>query len=72
VKKLFIFSDPSQQSKTTIMVKAARGSAYTVNSLSEKAIVTGRGYGGYNDSHIRIANFPAHSTDDVTHLVSLL
>lgn len=68
---LFV-SDPSQQSKTTIVVEVEGGSAHILSNLSDKGIIIGRGYGGYKDRHIRIANFPAHSMEDIKRLLKHL
>lgn len=57
--------DASYRSKTVIVAKAKNGSADVIKRLQEKGLVMGSGYGSYKSSHIRIANFPAHSKEQV-------
>lgn len=60
------------QSKTTLVAKSDISSAGIISKLSEKGLVIGGGYGKYKDQHIRIANFPTHSKEQVEMLADEL
>lgn len=49
-------------SKSTIVAKTAKKALFA-DSLLEKNLVLGSGYGAYKEKHIRIANFPTHSKE---------
>lgn len=54
--------DPMWQSKTVLVAKVSGGSQRIIQEANEQGFVIGSGYGEYKKTHIRIANFPAHST----------
>lgn len=60
------------QSKTTIVSEYSidgTDSSHLINFLNEKGMVVGNGYGNYKGKHIRIANFPTHSKEQMERLV---
>jgi len=61
--------DKDFRSKTTIVVDVGNKSKQVRKKLQNKGLVVGSGYGDYKDSHIRIANFPAHQLDDIKRLL---
>lgn len=60
------------QSKTTIVAKTKDSSQKIIEKLSELGLVIGSGYGKHKDEHIRIANFPTHSKEQIELLVDQL
>lgn len=62
----------SHRSSTTIVANTSISSAEVNKLLAPYDMQVGSGYGKYKDSQIRIANFPAHSVDQVKLLVSKL
>ncbi|OGK09386.1 hypothetical protein A2767_06340 [Candidatus Roizmanbacteria bacterium RIFCSPHIGHO2_01_FULL_35_10] len=60
------------RSKTTIAIDVMGDTNKIVKKLKSKGIVVSSGYGKFKESHIRIANFPAHSAKDFTNLVRYL
>lgn len=57
------------RSNTTLVVEVERGSKELIDQLDAKGIVVGSGYGEHKNDHIRIANFPAHSMEDIDRLI---
>lgn len=57
--------DPAHQSKTTLVAEVAVLSRVILNKLAEKGMIIGSGYGPFKERHIRIANFPTHSKEQV-------
>ena len=64
--------DPSYRSHTVIVVDIPKGSNPLIQSLSEKGLVVGNGYGKMKGKQIRIANFPALNEQDVAELLTEL
>lgn len=60
------------QSMTTPVFEIARGSEHLRKFTADKGLILGAGYGDFKNSHIRIANFPAHSAKDVKKLLEVL
>lgn len=60
------------RSQTTIVIDVEGESEKIVNQMKQRNIVLAKGYGKRKDMHVRIANFPAHSMDDVKQLVTEL
>lgn len=60
------------RSKTVIVLNAGGKTNEIREKLKEKNIIVGKGYGKYKDAHIRIANFPQHSKEQVRMLVAEL
>lgn len=68
--KLEIFiRNPKYQSKTTIVAKAKDNVKYIIASLNKLGLEIGSGYEKYKEDHIRIANFPTHSKEQIELLV---
>lgn len=53
------------RSRTVAVGEVAGGSPALIDYLKGKGMVTGSGYGGYKEQHIRIANFPTTSKEQV-------
>ncbi len=64
--------DEKHQSRTTLVIEVAGGSAEIQKELKQQGIIIGSGYGEHKNDHIRIANFPAHSVDDIRRLINSL
>ena len=54
----------SIQSKTVVVSNTKKESKYFINSLKNKNLIIGKGYGSVQNQ-IRIANFPAHSKESI-------
>jgi phosphoserine aminotransferase len=67
-----LIKDLLHQSKTTIVAEVAGGSEELLKELKMKGYVVGSGYGEHKHDHIRIANFPAHTPQQVQGLIELL
>jgi phosphoserine aminotransferase len=59
-------------SQTTLVIAVSGGSKKIIDTLAQKGIIIGTGYGERKDLDIRIANFPAHSKDQVEQLITEL
>lgn len=64
--------EPKFRSRTTIAIEVANGSSSVIQKLKENGLIVGSGYKEFKDRHIRIANFPMHSIEDVKKLLELL
>jgi phosphoserine aminotransferase len=64
--------DSHYRSPSTLVIGVNGGSKELRAKLSEKGIIVGSGYGGNKESHIRIANFPAHTKSHVLRLIRIL
>ncbi|MEJ2006125.1 MAG: phosphoserine aminotransferase, partial [Cyclobacteriaceae bacterium] len=60
------------RSRTTTVAPVTEGSSPVINYLSGKGMVIGSGYGKHRDNHIRIANFPTHSKEQIEMLADYL
>lgn len=60
------------QSQTVVVAETSLPSSDIINKVKELGMVVGSGYGEYKSSQIRIANFPATSTEDIEKLISVL
>ena len=65
-------TEPALRSPTTIVTEVIGGSVALVAGLKKKHIVVGAGYGADKEKHIRIANFPAHTDEDIARLIAAL
>lgn len=61
----------SNQSKTTIVAESAHAPEIR-KYFAEKQLVIGAGYTPFQDKHLRIANFPTHSKEQIEMLADLL
>ena len=57
------------RSNTIIVAEIPRGSAPLIKNLKESGMVVGSGYGELKERQIRVANFPAHSREQVRRLL---
>jgi phosphoserine aminotransferase len=64
--------NPQHRSPTTIVANTSVPASEVNKRLAEFDMAVGSGYGKYKESQIRIANFPAHSPEQVTALVTKL
>ncbi len=64
-------ADKKNRSKTVIVTETADQS-HILEDLEKKKIILGKGYGSYKNAHLRIANFPAHSKEQVEMLCDRL
>lgn len=65
---LFV-KNPRYRSKTVIVIETKSDSLEIIERLKKKGLVVGSGYKDFKNKHIRIANFPAHSVDDMKRLI---
>ncbi|GJM29241.1 MAG: aminotransferase [Cyclobacteriaceae bacterium] len=49
----------------TIIVAKGKQTGSLAEALAQKGLVVGRGYGEFKNDHIRIANFPTHSKEQI-------
>jgi phosphoserine aminotransferase len=64
--------DRNHQSKTVIVADCGEFTETITRYLLEKGIHPGDGYGSFKKQHLRFANFPAHSKEQVEMLVDTL
>ncbi len=62
----------THQSDTVIVLNSTVDSSIIINHLKEKGFQIGSGYGSYKKNHLRIANFPATSVDELNQLIELM
>jgi len=60
------------RSKTVIVAECVNGNSELINKAAEKGWIIGKGYGDYKQTHIRIANFPVHSKEQMEQLADFL
>jgi phosphoserine aminotransferase len=58
----------TNQSKTVVVAKCEGGNADILARFGEQGCIIGKGYGSYKNDHIRIANFPVHSKEQIEQL----
>lgn len=56
----------------TVIVGEMKDNTDLLKYMQKKKIIIGTGYGSYKSTHIRIANFPAHSKEQIEMLVDLI
>jgi len=61
-----------QRSQTVIVANTEAPSADIIKVVKDKGMVIGSGYGQFKSSQLRIANFPATSTEQVQELINAL
>ena len=64
--------NPIYQSKTTITIDVNGETAKMIRKLRLNGVIVSSGYGGFKTEQIRIANFPAHSIQDIYNLIKLI
>lgn len=67
-----LVKDKVYQSQTTLVISVEGGSEQLQKDLKAKGIIVGSGYGEHKNDHIRIANFPAHSRENVELLIEAI
>jgi len=65
-------NDAASRSKTVIVAECGDNTEKISNYLWEKGIQAGEGYGAFKKQHLRFANFPSHSKEQVELLVDTL
>ena len=64
--------EKQHQSKTVIVAETQEPAENVIKILGEKNLQVGSGYGPYKKNHIRIANFPTHSKEQIENLADIL
>lgn len=64
-------AEKKNRSKTVVVTDTPEQSRI-LEDLEKKKIILGKGYGAFKSDHLRIANFPAHSKEQVEMLCDLL
>lgn len=64
--------DEHNRSRTLAVIETGEDTKRIISTLAKSDIEIGAGYGPYKDTQIRIANFPAHSVEDVKNLIEKL
>lgn len=62
----------NHRSKTVIVAHCQNGSKSVIDWFERKGYVLGDGYGAFKSDHIRIANFPMHSKEQIEQLCDYL
>jgi phosphoserine aminotransferase len=65
-------ANPEHRSKTVKVINTSFENALLISKLKEQHIHIGTGYGKYKPEHIRIANFPTHSKEQMEMLVDFI
>jgi phosphoserine aminotransferase len=65
-------AENGNRSKTVIVADCGEHTENLTRYLLEKGIQPGDGYGQFKRQHLRFANFPAHSKEQVELLVDLI
>lgn len=60
------------RSQTVVVANTKQPSSEVISELKKQGLIIGSGYGEYKTSQIRIANFPATSTDQISELIAAL
>lgn len=65
-------NEKKYRSKTVIVAETTQSSSDILSALKQGHVIVGSGYGNYKEKHLRIANFPTHSKEQVEALVDKL
>jgi phosphoserine aminotransferase len=57
--------ETKHQSTSVCVAQVAGGSSGLLSYLEQKGIIAGSGYGPFKKEHLRMANFPAHSKEQI-------
>ncbi len=60
------------RSKTVIVAECEGGNSGILEVLANNGFIVGKGYGAYKTDHMRIANFPTHSKEQVEMICDLI
>ena len=69
--KAFV-KEPKWRSQTVITVESGENTKKVIKLLAENRLIVGLGYGKLKDSQFRVANFSAHTVNDLQNLISYL
>ena len=64
--------EPKYRSKTVIVAETSQSSSDIISALKKDHAIVGSGYGGFKQKHVRIANFPTHSKEQIEALTDKL
>ena len=62
-------TNKSNRSKTVCVADVENNNQWLLDSLAQKGLIVGKGYGDHKESQIRVANFPTHSKEQIEMLV---
>ena len=65
-------SEKSFRSPTIVVAETLTGSASVIKKLADNGFIIGSGYGQFKQNHIRIANFPMHSIEELERVLHYL
>ncbi len=67
-------ANKAHRSPTVIVadIKGASASAEVIDAVKKSGLIIGAGYGAFKEKQLRIANFPAHTLEDVQKLIDQL
>ncbi|MGB3852696.1 MAG: aminotransferase class V-fold PLP-dependent enzyme [Tunicatimonas sp.] len=65
-------NEPKYRSKTVIVAETRQSATDTITALKKNHLIIGSGYGSFKQQHLRIANFPTHSKEQIEALVDKL
>jgi len=68
----YLAKDSQIRSKTAHVLKVNGGSKILMEHLKKHGFLISSGYGSMKNNYVRIANFPAHSVEDMKKLVNIL
>ncbi|MGV3558340.1 aminotransferase class V-fold PLP-dependent enzyme [Larkinella arboricola] len=60
------------RSRTVVVANTQKPSADVISKAKEAGLVVGSGYGQFKETQIRIANFPATNTEQISQLIDVL
>lgn len=60
------------RSKTVVVAETKNGNTEILDTLKTKGWIMGKGYGAYKEDHIRIANFPAVSKEQMEQVADFI
>lgn len=64
--------EPNHRSKTVVVAETTVNSKDLINRIAESGLIMGSGYGKHKEKHVRIANFPTHSKEQIEMLADKL
>jgi phosphoserine aminotransferase len=64
--------DTKDRSPTMIVIRTYGDSTDIIKHLKKDGMIIGGGYGDLKDQHIRIANFPSHTMEEVKGIVDVM
>ena len=71
-KMALAVEDETVRAKTVVVALTPEGSTEIIEKMAKKGFVIGAGYGEQKESRVRIANFSAHTEEDVKNLCKAL